>query len=216
MKVKMTTAKTICCSFLAMLLLSACAPRAIVKPAPTVIPAANKAITGLRASVRVTVQQAGKSDRSFDAVLRAARPGKVRVSGLALLGVTVFDVVLDGDKFWFYQPSEGYLYTGTYNSLRGLLKEKGIDIDPAVIYKALFLELTGEGNGIPGPDITVQSEGQVVEGDYVLPLILIAHDEKAGYTITVNFEKYIVNPPEGMDKDFTIEGGELKGIRTVE
>ncbi len=183
---------------------------------PTVIPAANKAITGLRASVRVTVHQAGKSDRSFDAVLRAARPGKVRVSGLALLGVTVFDVVLDGDKFWFYQPSDGYLYTGTYASLRGLLKEKGIDIDPAVIYKALFLELTGEGNGIPGPDITVQSEGQIVEGDYVLPLILIAHDEKAGYTITVNFEKYIVNPPEGMDKDFTIEGGELKGIRTVE
>ena len=196
--------------------LSACAPRAVVKPLSTVIPAANKAITGLRASVRVTVQQEGKSDRSFDAVLRAARPGKVRVSGLALLGVTVFDVVLDGDKFWIYQPSEGYLYTGTYTSLRGLLKEKGIEIDPAVIYKALFLELTGEGNGIPGPDITVQSEGEIIEGEYVLPLILTAHDEKAGYTITVNFQKYIVNPPEGMDKDFTIEGGELKGIRTVE
>ena len=202
--------------FLIIMILSACAPRATVRPLPTVIPAANKGITGLRASVRITIHQEGKSDRSFDAVLRAARPGKVRISGLALLGVTVFDVVLDGDKFYFYQPSEGYLYTGTYASLRGLLKEKGIDIDPAVIYKAIFLELTGEGNGIPGPDIIVQSEGQIVEGDYVLPLILTAHDEKTGYTITVNFEKYIVNPPEGMDKDFTIEGGELKGIRTVE
>lgn len=195
---------------------SACAPRATIRPAPTVIPAVNKNIKGLRASVSVTVHQAGKSDRSFDAVLRAARPGKVRLSGLALLGVTVFDVVLDGDKFWFYQPSEGYLYTGTYYSLRGLMKEKGIDIDPAVIYRALFLSLTGEGDGLAGPDISVQSEGEVEEGEFRLPKTLVAHDEKAGYTITVRFEKYIVNPPEGMDKDFTIEGGELKGIRTVE
>jgi hypothetical protein len=164
----------------------------------------------------VTVHQEGKSDRSFDAVLRAARPGKVRLSGLALLGVTVFDVVLDGDKFYFYQPSEGYLYTGTYESLRGLLKEKAIDIDPAVIYKALFLELTGEGNGLDGLDLAVQSEGEIKEGEFRLPQTLIAHDEKAGYTITVRFEKYIVNPPEGMDRDFVIEGGELKGIRTVE
>ena len=216
MKIKMTIFKIILYTVLTSILLSACAPHATVKPAATIIPTANKGITGLRASVRVTVQQAGKSDRSFDAVLRAARPGKVRVSGLALLGVTVFDVVLDGDKFWFYQPSDGYLYTGTYESLRGLMKEKGIDIDPAVIYKALFLELTGEGDGLAGPDITVQSKGEIREGEFRLPLILTAHDEKAGYTITVNFEKYIVNPPEGMDKEFTIEGGELKGIRTVE
>jgi hypothetical protein len=85
-----------------------------------------------------------------------------------------------------------------------------------VIYKALFLELTGEGNGLDGLDLTVQSEGEIKEGEFRLPQTLITHDEKAGYTITVRFEKYIVNPPGGMDRDFTIEGGELKGIRTVE
>ena len=64
-------------------------------------------IKGVRASVKVTVREDGKPSRSFDAVLYAARPGRVRLTGLELMGFTAFDMVLTGGKFYFYQPSGG-------------------------------------------------------------------------------------------------------------
>ena len=101
---------------------------------------AGEGIKGLRASVRVTVSAKGKGNESFDGVLYVGRPDKVRLTGLALLGVTVFDAVITGEKFYFYQPSEGYLYTGRKEAMAGFLLERGIKADPDVIYRSLLTD----------------------------------------------------------------------------
>ncbi len=257
---------------LALLTFAACAPRVAVRPIPPDTPpekvlamalAKDAGIKGVRASVKVTVREDGKPSRSFDAVLYAARPGRVRLTGLELMGFTAFDMVLTGGKFYFYQPSEGYLYTGPRTALRGFLEDRGVKADPEVIYRSLFFggdgggggtsvryfyDSTGSGcdiyavsdqggvltpymkaefdaglnlvrkvfyDGLARPYLYVRSEGIIEADGFDLPARLTAKDVKNGYTLTVAFEKYIVNP-EGMDSDFTIQGGEFKGIRKVE
>jgi len=96
-------------------------------------------IRGLRASVRVSVRPRGKASYAFDGVLRVSKGGDIRLTGLAFMGYTVFDVVVKGEKFYFYRPSEGYLYTGPKTVLRGFLGRMGVDADPEVIYRSLFL-----------------------------------------------------------------------------
>lgn len=259
---------------IAVLCLSACAPRAVIKPAPAVkaippdtppaqvfslIKSADEKVQSLKAAVTITVDAGAKGKKSFDGVLYAMKPDSARLTGLALLGVTVFDAVLKGDKFYFYRPSEGILYTGPRASLRGFLKEQGVDVDPEVVARSLFmasggpedylLESTG-GEGyrltllnkglapvlpsmraeydqaldlkqrifydeLARPYLFVHAEGEVEESGARLPQRIIAKDVRGGYTVTVDFEKYIVNPP-GIESEFSIEGGELKGIRQVE
>ncbi len=248
---------------------SACAPRMIVKPIPADTPpekvlemvrAKDAGLKGLRASVKVTVQTDGKSVQSFDAVLYAAKPDRVRLTGLAMMGVTVFDIVLTSEKFYFYQPSDGYLYTGRRAALKRFLDERGVKADPDILYKALFfvepdgferymversdegykLYLLREKDGVLSPKViaseydlgltlkrkvfydaltrqylSVVAEGAIEQDGYSLPESLKARDTQNGYTVTVAFDKYIVNP-EDMDSDFTIQGGEFKGIREVE
>jgi len=249
-------------------LLSACAPRIAVKPIPSDTPpgkvlemvrAKDAGLKGLRASVKVTVTSKEKGTQSFDAVLYAAKPDKVRLTGLAMLGMTVFDIVLTTEKFYFYQPSEGYLYTGPRSALRGFLDARGVKADPEVIYRSLFFESDGEPgryfldntgsgydlylatdeggvlapkmkaefdtglslkrkvfyDGLARPYLYVEQEGVIEEGGLSLPARLKAKDAENGYSLTVDFEKYIVNPDD-MDSDFTIQGGEFKGIREIE
>ena len=173
--------------------------------------------------------------------------------------LTVFDAVITGEKFYFYQPSEGYLYTGPRAALAGFLLERGIKADPDVIYRSLLtvqpaagekylVDNTGTGYSIyivkqsegllvptvrqdydPGlnlrekvfydalarPYLFVKQEGLVEAGGFSLPERLKALDTKNGYSVTVEFQKYIVNP-EDAGGDFTIQGGEFKGIREVE
>jgi hypothetical protein len=260
--------KTILLLIAIIVLLPACAPRVAVKPAASDTPpeklfemarAQEAGLKGLRASVKVTFQAEGQSPVSFDAVLYVARPDKVRLTGLAMMGVTAFDVLLSDDKFYFYQPSDGMLYTGRREAVRGFLEGMGVKADPEVMYKSLFMESRGEldryflerteagynifqvvdqgGVIVPRskteydmalqlkrkvfydelarPYLFVQPEGFTTEGGFRLPQWLIARDTANGYSITVAFEKYIVNP-EGMENDFTIQGGELKGIKEVE
>jgi hypothetical protein len=192
-------------------------------------------------------------------VLYVGRPDKVRLTGLALLGVTVFDAVITGEKFYFYQPSDGYLYTGPRSALAGFLLERGIKADPDVIYRSLLtqepgkaekylLDRTGEGysiyivresdglltprvrqdydqglnltqkvfyDALARPYLYVKEEGLIESGGFRLPERLKAVDTKNGYTVTVEFQKYIVNPDDA-GGDFTIQGGEIKGIREIE
>jgi|GEM_PF-6220697 len=251
------------------ILLSACAPRVAVKPIPpettpseVLKMAAGKlqGLNGLKASVKVTVQVKDRNPQTFDGVLYLKRPDSVRLTGLALMGFTVFDVVLTGEKFYFYQPSDGYLYTGRRAALAGFLKGRGVDVDPEDIGRALFLdeaaeakyryfvEKTPEGYEIyslsakdslmtpvlksvydPGlelmeeifyddsgkPYLSVQPTDMKDVGGFRLPGMIKATDTRSGYAVTVDFEKYLVNP-EGIESDFTIQGGELKGIREVE
>jgi hypothetical protein len=251
----------------AMLILSSCAPRAIVKPIPMNTPpdeivkmasAGTEDVKGLKASVKVTVQKDGNSPQSIDGVLYIERPDNLRFTGLAFMGFTVFDLVLTGDKFYFYRPSEGWLYTGPRESFKGFLAKNGVQADPEVIGKALFLqkkqgdellvEKTDDGydiyeavkdegvllprmkaeydaglnlerkvffDGLARPYLYVKVSGKVSEGGAELPKKLTVKDIAQGILLTVDFEKYIVNP-EGLDKDFTIQGQELKGIREVE
>ena len=253
---------------------SACAPRAVIRPAPkaaaippdtppaqvfSLIKSADEKVQSLKAAVTITVDAGAKGKKSFDGVLYAMKPDDARLTGLALLGVTVFDAVLKGDKFYFYRPSEGILYTGPRASLRRFLKEQGVDVDPEVVARSLFMASGGpedyllEGTGGEGYSLTllnkglapvlpsmqaeydqaldlkerifydelarpylfVHAEGEVEESGARLPQRIIAKDVRGGYTVTVDFEKYIVNPP-GIENEFSIEGGELKGIRQVE
>jgi outer membrane lipoprotein-sorting protein len=250
----------------ALLALSSCAPRAIVKPIPVNTPpeeiiqmasAGTENIKGIKASVKVTVQKAGNNPQSIDGVLYIQRPDNFRFTGLAFMGFTVFDLVLTGDKFYFYRPSEGWLYTGPRESFKGFLAKNGVQADPEVIGKALFLQKNGEEllvektdggydiyqavkaegvllprmkaeydagmdlerkiffDGLARPYLYVTPSGKIEQDGAALPARLTVRDIAQGVLLTVDFEKYIVNP-EGLDKDFTIEGQELKGIREVQ
>lgn len=250
-----------------MLVLSSCAPRVAIKPIPVNTPpeevikmasAGTENVRGLKASVKVTVQKDGNNPQSIDGVLYIQRPDEFRFTGLAFMGFTVFDLVLTGDKFYFYRPSEGWLYTGPRESFKGFLAKNGVQADPEIIGRALFLqkkegekylvEKTDDGydiyeaanvegvllplmkaefnagmdlerkiffDGLARPYLYVAVSGKVSEGGATLPKRLTVKDIAQGVLLTVDFEKYIVNP-EGLDKDFTIEGQELKGIREVQ
>jgi hypothetical protein len=254
----------------ALLVLSSCAPRVAVKPIPLNTPpdeiikmasAGTENIKGLKASVKVTVQKDGNNPESIDGVLYIERPDNFRFTGLAFMGFTVFDMVLTGDKFYFYRPSEGWLYTGPRESFKGFLAKNGVQADPEVIGKALFLqkkqgaggdeflvEKTDGGydiyeavkaggvllprmkaqydagmdlerkiffDGLARPYLYVTPSGKVEQDGAALPKRLTVKDIAQGVLLSVDFEKYIVNP-EGLDKDFTIQGQELKGIREVQ
>jgi hypothetical protein len=250
----------------ALLALSSCAPRVAIKPIPVNTPpdeiiklasAGTENIKGIKASVKVTVQKDGNNPQSIDGVLYIERPDNFRFTGLAFMGFTVFDLVLTGDKFYFYRPSEGWLYTGPRESFKSFLAKNGVQADPEVIGKALFLQKNGEEllvektddgydiyqavkaegvllprmkaefdaglnlerkvffDGLARPYLYVTPSGKVEEGGAVLPKKLTVKDVAQGILLRVDFEKYIVNP-EGLDKDFTIEGQELKGIREVQ
>ncbi|MBI5695319.1 MAG: hypothetical protein HZC51_06195 [Nitrospirae bacterium] len=253
---------------LAALLLSACAPRQIVKPIPADTPpekvldmamARDQGLQGIRAMVKVVVRVDGAGSQSFDAVLYAKRPDRVRLTGLALMGYAVFDIVIRGDKFYFYDPSEGFLYTGPRGSLPPFLEGRGVKADPDVIFGSLFFQTPGEGgryfldataegydlyitrdregmlvpvsrtvydagltermrvfyDGLARPYLYVETPGYTTVDGYSLPASLRIKDTKNGYAAEVTFEKYLVNP-DGLDGDFTIEGGEFKGLREVE
>lgn len=248
--------------------LSACAPRQVVKPIPAdtqparvleMVRAKQDGLDGLRAMVKVSVLAKGGQRQGFDAVLYAKKPDSVRLTGLAFSSYTIFDMVIRGGKFYFYQPSEGYLYTGPAASLRGFLEGRGVKTDPSVLLRSLFLATPGEGDHYlveAGPDgyslmlahdhdgllapvakteydlglnekrrvfydvlakpyMTVVTPGYMDVDGYGLPASLEVMDSANGYTVDLTFEKYLVNP-EGLDGDFTIEGGEFKGIRELE
>ncbi len=249
-------------------LLPACAPKVIVKPIPADTPpekvvemvrAKEAGLDSLKAFVKVTVQEHGGGPKSFDAVLYAARPDNVRLTGLGFMGFTVFDVALRADKFYFYQPDTGYLYTGKRSELRPFLQSLGVNTDPEIIYRSIFtyepdtmyryfMDATKEGYSVyvvtdeggvlrplmkaeydlmldplgkifydrnARPYLYVVREGTVTQDGIELPESLKATDTREGYSVTVDFEKYIVNP-EDIQDDFTIQGGELKEIQTVE
>ena len=261
------------------LLLSSCAPRVAIVPIPVDTPpyqiikmasAGTKDIKGFKAFVKVTAQERGKTPQSLDGVLYFERPDRFRFTGLAFMGFTVFDLVLTSDKFYFYRPSEGWLYTGSREYFKKFMAENGIQVDPEIIGRALFLEkkegeefLAEKSDGgydiyqarvAPGillprmkaqydaglnlkkkvfydslarPYLYVTMSGRGREvlpagetagtkdvQSAALPASITAKDIAHGILLTVDFDKYIVNP-EGLDKDFAIEGAQFKGIREV-
>ena len=49
--------------------------------------------------------------------MRFQRPGKIRVIG-SKLARTVFDMISDGENYWFYMPREKVVYKGKCNVIR--------------------------------------------------------------------------------------------------
>ena len=137
--------------------------------------------------------------------------------------------------------------------LLATLKERGVDTDPEIIYRSLFMGEPAEGqrflvektqsgycvyivatrdglltpllkaefdpglvlvrkifyDGLARPYLYV-TPGATEEVDgFRLPKSVEIKDARNGYTVTVVFEKYLVNP-EGLDSDFIIQGGDLK------
>ncbi len=266
----------------AMLMLSSCAPRVAVKPIPADTPpyriikmasAGTENIKGFKAFVKVTAQAKGKGPQSMDGVLYFEKPDRFRFTGLAFMGFTVFDLVLTSDKFYFYRPSEGWLYTGPRESFRKFLAKNGIQADPEIIGRALFMEksegdeflaeksddgydiyqarvapgillprmkaqydaglnlkektfydslarpylyvtMSGKGREVLAVAGKAGAAGTETVPSAALPASLTARDVAHDMLLTVDFDKYIVNP-EGLDNDFTIEGAQFKGIREV-
>ncbi|HEY3347572.1 MAG TPA: hypothetical protein VGK71_08125 [Nitrospirota bacterium] len=256
----------------AVVMLSACAPtmKVVVNPIPAdttpakvleMVKAKEAGITAMKASVRIRIEPKDKPESLFDGVFYAAKPSRYRLTANAFLGFTLFDVVLDGDKFYFYQPSDGWLYTGPRAKFKGFLLEKGVNIDPETLFRSVFVGEPdsdykylvergragdtyqiytikgGEGPFLPKvkgeydlglnllrhtfyddmsfPYMFVDVDGfQNVTG-YQLPQKLKVENRKDRYNAVITFYRYIINP-ETAPTDFTIQGGELKGIRTVE
>lgn len=139
---------------LAAAMLPACAPRVAVVPvSPELMPfevadlvrQKETGVNGIRALVKVTAQEKGGEPVSFDGMLIAAKPDKVRLTGLSFMGFTVFDAVIRDGKYYFYQPDTGAFYTGPRAQLVDLLGMLGIKADPELIYRALFFETSGTG-----------------------------------------------------------------------
>lgn len=251
-------------------MLSACAApmKVVVNPIPTntppdkvleMIKAKEAGIKSMKASVRIRIEPKDKPESLFDAVFYAAKPNSYRLTATAFLGFTMFDAVLRDEKFYFYQPSDGWLYTGPRTKFKAFLLEKGINIDPETLFQSVFV-------GEPDPDskylmergregyqvYIIKSENgpfvPKVRGDYdqglnlvkhtfyddmtfpymfvdvkeftnasgfQLPLKLDIENRKDRYNAQVTFYRYIINPDTAAT-DFTIQGGELKGIRTIE
>ncbi len=63
-----------------------------------------------KADILITTPQI-KGEFRCKGVVRFQKPGKIRVIG-SKLARTVFDMLSDGDEYWFYLPKEKVVYTG--------------------------------------------------------------------------------------------------------
>ncbi|GAX59693.1 altronate dehydratase [Candidatus Scalindua japonica] len=51
-------------------------------------------------------------------IVRYQKPGKIRVIG-SKLAMTAFDMLSDGENYWFYLPKERVVYTGKCDTIKG-------------------------------------------------------------------------------------------------
>ena len=74
--------------------------------------------TSLKAKAGITLTSSGiNGEFRCKGVVRFQRPGKVRVIG-SKLARTVFDMISDGEDYWFYLPKEKVVYKGKCNVTR--------------------------------------------------------------------------------------------------
>lgn len=115
-----------------------------------------------------------------------------------------------GYRYMLDRTAEGYSLYYVRETPGVMTPEVRADYDAGLnlVRKVLY-------DSLGQPYIYVMHSGSVVQDGFTLPKAIDASDSKDGYTVRVEFEKYIVNP-DGIEDDFTITGGELKEIRTVE
>lgn len=74
--------------------------------------------TSLKAEAHITITTPGiNGEFRCNGIVRFQKPGKIRVIG-SKLASTVFDMLSDGDNYWFYLPKEKIVYKGKCNMVR--------------------------------------------------------------------------------------------------
>ena len=74
--------------------------------------------TSLKAKAEITLTSPGiNGEFRCKGVVRFQKPGKIRVIG-SKLARTVFDMLSDGENYWFYLPKEKVVYKGKCNVIR--------------------------------------------------------------------------------------------------
>ncbi len=74
--------------------------------------------TSLKAKAGITLTSPGINEEfRCKGVVRFQKPGKIRVIG-SKLARTVFDMLSDGENYWFYLPKEKVVYKGKCNVIR--------------------------------------------------------------------------------------------------
>jgi outer membrane lipoprotein-sorting protein len=74
--------------------------------------------TSLKAKAEITLTSPGiNGEIRCKGVVRFQKPGKIRVIG-SKLARTVFDMLSDGENYWFYLPKEKVVYKGKCNVIR--------------------------------------------------------------------------------------------------
>ena len=72
----------------------------------------------LKAKADITITSPEiKGEFRCKGVVRFQKPGKLRVIG-SKLASTVFDMLSDGEDYWFHLPKEKVVYTGKYDTVR--------------------------------------------------------------------------------------------------
>jgi len=74
--------------------------------------------TSLKAETDITITNPEiNGEFKCKGVVRFQKPGKIRVIGSKLTR-TVFDIISDGENYWFYMPKEKVVYKGKCNVMR--------------------------------------------------------------------------------------------------
>ncbi len=97
----------------------------------------------LKAKADITITSPEiKGEFRCKGVVRFQKPGKLRVIG-SKLARTAFDMISDGDDYWFYLPNEKVVYTGKCNIVKK--RDSSMHISPDDIAALLEYDKLFEG-----------------------------------------------------------------------
>ena len=144
--------------------------------------ARRQAVRSLRATVTLHLSSPEwEGAGTCEGLLVARRPAELRLRGYAAF-LTVFDVVTDRERFWFYVPARHSALTGTA-AQESLVT--GLPLLPGEIVNALFAEPYGSGDrplraleGASGPWVVwTLEDGHEVRARYRLDPVLLERAE---------------------------------------
>ncbi len=97
----------------------------------------------LKAKADITITSPEiKGEFRCKGVVRFQKPGKLRVIG-SKLARTAFDMISDGDDYWFYLPNEKVVYTGKCNIVKK--RDSSMHISPDDVAALLEYDKLFEG-----------------------------------------------------------------------
>ena len=98
--------------------------------------------TSLKADAGITITSPEiNGEFKCNGIVRFQKPGKIRVIGSKFAAGTVFDMISDGENYWFYLPKEKVVYKGKCNVIKKTNTDAYIfpdDIAALLEYDRLF------------------------------------------------------------------------------